>query len=463
MNYIDTYQDFEGSPDIRAFILGAISKHKQSDAYRTAIQADLYDRQMNTTINEYIQTLFTMDGVQVEDFTATNTRIACNLFNNLNTQRCQYSLGNGVSFVQPGEDEEDSVKEQLGRQFDHDISEAAYYALIHGVSFPFWNYGDIVLFKLTEFVPLWDENDGRLRAGIRFWQLNPYKPLNVTFYREEGYSSWRLGKDMVLRPVDASGNIAEDGGEILQPYKVRTAYTPIDDSSIVVGQENYGSLPIVPMWASRLKQSTLIGLQSAIDAYDLIRSGFADDLTDCAMVYWIVRNAGGMTDEGLAEFRDRVKFQHIASIDGSDGADAQAYTQEVPYQARQAFLSEIRSGIYEDFGALDVHAVQAGATNDHIDAAYQPVDAKAADFEYCIGEAIVQILKLAGIEDTPIFRRDRISNQKEQVEMVVQEAQWLDAGTILRKLPNIRPDERVAIMKAMQEEDMQRFNVPSGE
>lgn len=454
-----TYQDYEKTSDTAGFISGAISAHKASEAYKTAVIADMYDHQKNVTIGDYVKTLYTSEGVQVEDFTANTSRIASNLFNRLNTQRVQYSLGNGVSFVQPDESQDgtDEVKERLGEQFDRDISEAAYYALIHGVSFPFWNFDDLVVFKLTEFVPLWDENTGALKAGIRFWQLDRSKPLSVTFYREDGYSEWRRGKDGTMKPIDDNGEPSD--GETVHPYKVTSAYVPADDSLTVVGEENYGSLPIVPMWATRLKQSTLVGMRSAIDAYDLIRSGFADDLQDCAMVYWIVRNAGGMSDAELAQFRDRVKLQKIAVVDGTDGADATAYTQEVPYQARQACLEELRNGIYEDFGALDVHTIAAGATNDHIDAAYQPMDENAADFENWVGEAIVQLLRLAGIEDRPVFTRQRISNQKEQVDMVVQEAQWLDTATVLRKLPNIRPDEVAAILSGMEAEDMGRFGM----
>lgn len=453
-----TYQDFEKADDIQAFIMSAISAHKASDEYAIAKVADLYDHQQNKTVMEYAQMLFTAQGVKVEDFTASNNRIASNFFNRLNTQRVSFSLGNGLSFVQPDEEQgvEDTTKEALGHDIDHVIFEGAYYACIHGVSFPFWNYDHVHIFKLTEFVPLYDENDGTLRAGIRFWQLSESKPLNVTFYREDGFSQWRQ-IDGKMKAVDANG--AESATEVLQAYKTTTAYLPADDSVTVVGEENYGALPIVPMWTSRLKQSTLVGMQSAIDAYDLIRSGFANDLQDCSMIYWIVRNAGGMTDAELSEFRDKLKFMHIANVDAADGAGVEPYTQEIPTEARRAFLEEIRNGIYEDFGALDVHTVSAGATNDHIDAAYQPMEENAADFEYWVTKCVKQLLKFSAIDDDPIFNRLRISNQKEQVEMVVQEAQWLDTATVLRKLPNIRPDEVAAILGAMDAEDMDRFGV----
>ncbi|MBQ9041428.1 MAG: phage portal protein [Eggerthellaceae bacterium] len=445
-----TYQDFEKSEDWAKFVLSAISAHKNSDDYKTAVTADLYDAQKNKTINEYVKFMFTLSGSKVEDYTASNNKLASNFFNRLNTQRCLYSLGNGVSFLQPDEPQEegDKTKEKLGKHFDHRIKEAAYYALIHKVSFVFWNYDHIHYFKFTEFVPLWDEDDGSLKAGIRFWRIADNKPMTAVLYTADGYIKYH---------EEGSKLIPET--EKLVAYKSTMAYVPIDGESTVVGEENYGTLPIVPMWASRLKQSTLIGMQQSIDSYDLIKSGFANDMTDCSMIYWLVENYGGMEDEDLARLRDRMKLTHFLPADTSQGGKITPYTQEVPYQARDSYLTLIRNGLYEDFGALDVHTVAAGATNDHIDAAYQPMDENAADFEYWVGECIEQICTLAGVDDTPVFKRNRISNQLEQVQMVAQEAQWLNQQTILKKLPNISAEEVIAIMKSVDEEDADRVQL----
>jgi hypothetical protein len=87
------------------------------------------------------------------------------------------------------------------------------------------------------------------------------------------------------------------------------------------------------------------------------------------------------------------------------------------------------------------------------------MDENAADFEYWVGECIMQLLKLAGIEGKPTFTRNRVSNQLEQVQMLVQEAQWLDSETILRKLPNIRPDEVEGVIEAKEREDSERLGM----
>lgn len=450
-----TYQDFAeaGDANREGFVLEAIERHKSSKAYRTALTADAYDRQENTTINAYVQKVFDITGSKLVDFTASNNKIASNFFHRLNTQRTMYSLGQGVSFIDVDEaGGRDETKERLGKHFDHDLRTLAYNALIHGVCFGFWNLDRMFVFPLTEFAPLWDECDGTLRAGIRFWRIDGSRPMQAVLYEADGYTRFQSRRD----PDGPAGERLEAIGE-KRPYIEETSYTPADGIEQVIGGENYSALPVVPMWGSRLHQSTLVGMRQAIDSYDLIRSGFANDLTDCAQIYWLVSNAGGMSDKDLQKFLDRLKINHVALVDSDDGGNAQAYTQEIPYAARQAYLQSIRDGIYEDFGALDVHAVAAGATNDHIDAAYQPMDEEASDFEYQVSEFVQRLLAFMDIDDTPVFKRTRISNQKEQVDIVMSEAQYLDHETILRKLPNIAPCEVEAIKERLDAEDEGRM------
>lgn len=435
---IVTYQELVEAGPTAAFVKSAIERYKRSEMYRNAASADNYFRQRNETIAAFTKMLFTAQGAEVRDFTASSLRMASNLFKRLNVQRCMYSLGKGVSFVGVGESGEDVTKAKLGPRFDDDVKKMGLNALIHGISFPFWNLDHVDVFGASEFCPIWDEDSGALMAGIRFWRLDAFHPLTAVLYEQDGYTGFRA------ESADGGSLRATDEGK--RPYKQTYAEVPADGLKLAVDGENYSRLPIVPVWGSDAKQSTLVGLRESIDAYDLIKSGLANDVQDCAEIYWIVENAGGMTDADLQRYIDRLKLTHVASANTEDGGDIKPYVQEVPYAARKEVLTTIKADMYEDFGALDVHTVAAGATNDHIDAAYQPMDEEADEFERHIREGIMDLLALQGIEDTPIFTRNRISNLKEQVEVVAMEAEWLDEETVLRKLPNVTPDEVAEIL-----------------
>lgn len=424
-----TYQDYEKVKDDtkakKDFVAKLIRQHKGSKEVQTALIADEYDAQRNTTISEYAKVLYTASGRAVKDFTAANTRIASNFFHTMNTRRCVYSLGNGVEFPN------DRIKQKLGMDFDTRLKEAALAALIHGRAYLFFNKDRVHVFKTTEFAPLVDEYTGDLRAGVRYWQLESDRPMNVVLYEEDGYTALRMKRGREMEEVKPK-----------RAYMQQVQKAPADAEWEIVGEQNYNALPIVTLWGSSLHQSTLVGLRGAIDAYDLIQSGFANDLQECAQIYWILENYGGMKDDELMQFRDRLKLQHIAVADTTDEGKIVPYTQDVPHTARTAFLQNIRAQMYEDFGLLDLRTLSAAATNDHIMAGYQAQDDMADDFEYQIIDAVNQLLALIGEEETPEFKRGKIANLRESVEMLVMESGIVDIpdDVLIKAFPNFTPE-----------------------
>lgn len=438
-----TYQDFTkeiGNIGVTNAVKSAVDSWKNGALYKTAVDADCYDRHKNITLAT-VGAMKAEVGKRLYGTTGDDAKseISSNFFHRLNTQRCNYLLGNGLSFP------EKEIGGRFGAKFDTAVKDIAYKALIHGVCFGYWS-DKLYCFEVTEFAPLWDEETGVLMAGVRFWQIAANKPTYYVLYEVDGYTKF-TDKDGVMRLTD------EKRGYIQITSKSEV------DGEMIVGEQNYSALPVIPMWGSKLHQSTLIGLRSAIDAYDIVNSGFADDLNEMQEIFWILQNYGGMNQDDLTKFFRRLKWFKVAEMDTSDSGTITPYKQEVPYQSRQIFLDNIRKQMYEGFGALDVHQLSAGSTNDHIDAAYQPLDEEADDLEFQVIEFVQQLGALLGIEEekcTPQFKRNRISNQSEQVAMIVQEAAWLDEETIIKKLPNITPDEIEEIMSRKAAETIDR-------
>lgn len=427
-----TFQDYEKETDKAAFIARLIRDHESSELVKTARTADEYDHQRNTLIRNFVQMLYTASGAKMENVVASNNKRASNLFRRLNVQRCTYSLGNGVTFTDEG------VKAKLGEAtFDTQLKKAAYKALIHGVSFMFLNIDRVHVFPVTEFAPLYDEYTGALRAGVRYWRIAADRPGMATLYEEDGYTAYVAEKGEEYRITEEK-----------RGYKRTVSAAPADIEPTVVGEENYSALPIVPLWGSELEQSTLVGLKEGIDNYDLISNGWCNDIRDCAQVYWLLENYGGMKEIDKARLRADLLYHHMAVVDTQDGGKVTPYAQEIPYAAREAYLNMLRRDIYSDFGALDVSSISSAAkTATEINAAYQPMDENADDFEFQIIDAVQALLRLIGAEDTPQFKRNRIANQLEQVEMVMMEAPYLDDETVLSLLPNITPEMIEEILK----------------
>ena len=208
---------------------------------------------------------------------------------------------------------------------------------------------------------------------------------------------------------------------------------------------NYRSFPIVPLWGNLYHQSELVGLREQIDVYDLIKSGFANDVDDASQIYWTIQNAGGMDDIDLTKFIERMKTVKAAVVEDS-GARAEAHTMDVPYASREALLARIRSDLYEDAMALDTKSIANGAvTATQILAAYEPLNSKVDDFEYCVLEFLKSILDIAGITDeSATFTRSIMINKSEEIQNILQTAQYLDDEYVTRKILSIEGDGDMA-------------------
>lgn len=443
-----TYQDFlevaeKSDRERMEFILSAINNHKDSDLYKQAVIAKEYDAHRNVTIANFQKLLYTLNGKVIPDNYSPNYKLRSNFFANFITQETQYLLGNGVTL------KKEENKAKLGAGFDTRLQDAAHDALVGGVSYGFWNLDHLEVFDVTEFVPLLDEENGALRSGIRFWQVCTSKPLRATLFEPDGFTQYirRSGEEMM----------------ILEPkrgYVAVEATSEIDGTELLAYQ-NYPGFPIIPMYGNRAKQSELVGQREAIDCYDLIKSGFANTVDDASVIYWTISNAGGMDEIDMARFKESMRRIGVGLVD-DDGAKAEAHTLTIPVEAREALLSRISDDLYRDFQMLDVTKLQGGQkTATEINAAYQSMDNKVDQFEYCVIDFLQELFKIVGIEDDPSFTRSKVTNQLEQTQMVLLAANYLDDETILSKLPWLTQEEVAEIMKRKAAEDIERsFETP---
>lgn len=440
-----TYQDFlevaeKSDRDRMEFVLTAINDHKNSDLYQQAKIAREYDEHRNVTIITVQKLLYTLSGKAIPDNYSANYKLRSAFFPIFMRQETQYLLSNGV-ILKNAEN-----KKRLGKKFDNQIQDLARSALVGGVAYGFWNLDHLEVFTALEFVPLLDEENGSLRAGIRFWQVAANKPLRATLYEPDGFTQFirRSGKEM----------------EILAPKR---GYISVEASSEVDGTEileyqNYPGFPIVPMYGNRARQSELVGQREAIDCYDLIKSGFADTVDDASIIYWTISNAGGMDEIDMARFKETMRRIGVGLVD-DDGAKAEAHTLTIPVEAREALLSRLSDDLYRDFQMLDTTKIQGGQkTATEITAAYQQMDNKVDEFEYCVGDFLYQLFALIGIDDDPTFTRSKIVNQLEQTQMVLLAASYLDDETILSKLPWLTQEEIANILKRKSAEELERYS-----
>ena len=442
-----SYQDLiaasENEAAKMAFVFAAITEHKGTEPYIIALDAEQYYRGLNPRITKYEKIIYDMRGDAHVDKWTPNHKIASNFFNFAITQENQYLLGNGATFTK------DDTKAKLGDDFDTRLQDLGKKALVGGVAFGFFNLDHIDTFSLLEFVPLYDEENGALRAGIRFWQVSPDKPMRATLYEEDGYTDY-------IRANDKSAMLHEK-----RPYKLKVRTSEADGEEIYDG-ENYPTFPIVPLWGNDKKQSELVGRQGTIDALDLLNSNLINNLDEANYIYWVLTNCGGMDDIDDAKFIEQLKTMHVAHADGDSGATAEAHTIEAPYQASESAIQTIQRRLYEDFMCLDVNSLSAAnKTATEIKAAYQPLDSKCDMYEYCVIEFVQKILELAGIDDKVTFTRSKVINKSDEINTLLAAQAYLDDETIVEQVCQILgiADKTDEIIRKRRTEEQSRFEV----
>lgn len=444
-----TYQDFLQLKTEDA-IQQAIAEFKASDRYNRAIEAQAYYRGNNTGINGRYQTYRNEHGNSVVDEYVANNRIANEFFKKITMQENSYLLGNGVNVPE-------EIKKGLGRTFDNAMFNLGSNALVDGVAWAYCfldKYGKFAVtsWRGTEFVPLFDEMTGDLKAGIRFRQVDPSKPMYIELFEEDGKTVYvQNGSALTLREPKKNYIIKKN---------VVKALNLVEEE-----QQGFGILPIVPLYANSLKESTFTNaLKQKLDLYDIVVSDFGNNLEDSMDIYWVLTNYAG---QDIGEFLAEYKQYKIIQTDNEGSAEAK--TIDVPYQAREILLNMLKKEIFQSAMAMDTEELTgSNLTNVAIKSIMANLDLKTDDFEMQALECLYEIMMIykgyAGItEEFEIeLERRTLINDAETVQLIYTMREDIDLQTALEKNPLISPKEVEEIMRR-KEEETYNFDIPQGE
>lgn len=422
---IKTFQDLqavgENEQNRMQFCLNAIKEHQSDTKTREAAIAEQYFDGENVTITTVDKFITDVYGRKIPDIWSPNHKIKCHLYPFFVKQQVQTLLGNGISF-----NNLDTLK-KLGKGFEKLTVDAATDAINEGCAFGFWNLDHLEKFKLTEFVPLYDEETGRLAAGIRFWQLAFDKPLRFTLFEIDGYTEYIKRK-------------SEDAEVYVEKQRYINNVTTSDTGIEIAPGKTYSGLPIIP-FSNEGGRSALHGNRESIDAYDLIASKLVNNIDNGEFIYWIIKNAPAMADdpEELQAFLQKLKTSGVVSVGADQEVDS--HKVEIPFEASESALSFMRKQLFFDFMAFDPESVSGGAdTATRIRAAYEPLTEKLDRFEWQVTEFITGILELAGIDDTPTYPRSLLVNKGEEIQNVISAAEYTSEDYTTRKLLDIIGD-----------------------
>lgn len=419
MTYQDMLHDLAQGARIEDEVIKIIQDHQGSRLYNEAVIAQDYFEGENTTITAYQKFITDAYGKKIQDIWSPNHKIACHDYRKLVIQEALFLLGNGVSF------NDDKTKAKLGTDFDNKAVEALIDALNGSVSFAFVNVDHIEIYSVREFAPLYDEETGALRAGVRWWRLSDKKPLRATLFETDGYTQIESkdGKTVIIQEK--------------RSYKQKVAISEAMGEQIIDG-ENYVTLPVVPLY-NYGKRSELEGNRPIFDGIDLLTSGFVNNVDSGEIIYWLLKSAGGMRQEDMNKVIQQLKTSHVISVD--EGDEITPHSPQVHFEASEVAIERLRQQAYDNMMGLDVRRIAGGAaTATQIRAAYEPLNSKTDLIELQVTQWILGLLKVLGIDDKPSYTRSYIINQNEEIQTLIAAAQSLPQEYVLKKILELEGD-----------------------
>lgn len=427
-----TYQDLEiirSEQERMNFVQKCVDEHKGSFKYNSAVNAQRYYDGQNPTIEKYEKIIYDAQGKAHIDMWTPNHKISTHFFTFAADQIINYLLSNGVSID----------TDRLSPEFVYDLQFGALQAYITGCSFLYpelqrHQMGEVgkyraAVFDMTNFAPIFDENTGMLRAGVRFWGIEGKSSLRFTLFEESGFTEY-VKRDK--EQIEAMG--------AKQPYRTVSYTTDIDGTDVRPG-EAFPGFPIVPLRNNKKMLSELVGRRNTIDALDLITSGMVNNTDEGTLMYWVLQNYGGMDALEDAKFLDELRKTRVLHVNGMD-SKAEPHTLEQPVDTSQTTIDMLTKRLYTDFQIFDASAVSAGnQTATAIKASYVPMDLRADKMEREITLCLLEFLRLIGVTGVvPTFTRNQLVNKQEEVQSILMTAQYLSDDYITEKVLTVMGD-----------------------
>lgn len=455
-----TYQDLlkcRTETDRRAFIEAVISWHQSTEQYKTGTTAGLFYRHRDPDLEAIHRYIYDRTGQAYEDTYTADNRITANFFYLLLTQTVMYLLGNGISFENP------DIKEVLGGRDDFDFitQKIAMYAGCDGEAYGYVSEDENGEKDITPmcyacridgneplFCPLPDENDGVIRAGVRYWRIDPDKPRKIVLYEEDGYTKY-TDTDHGL---DFEGWETGEGGK---KYYGKERYNEVE-GVYSREQSDISGCRIIKMPYIN-NQSAIVGNRTLLFAYDVVFSGMINKM-DMNTLYWLLKNADGMSRQDDLNFvADLIKTHVLHLQEGQDITPHEINTNTAAYQS---VLAEIRSQLFLNFMCIDTERISGGnITATQIKTSYQNADLQANALERCVSEFIRDVLEIYGFDRNEKFHfiRDKAINESEHINNLIAAAQYLDNDTTTRAVATTLGmiDEAENIIEKKQQEEQE--------
>jgi len=272
------------------------------------------------------------------------------------------------------------------------------------------------------------------------------------------------GLDEELEAVLRTYISQDENGEIITKYELWTdkeaafyqkrgehdidiAY--LNNSKTNIISHDMGYVPFIPFYNNGSRKGDLPMYKELIDQYDLVVSGYANDLQDIQEIIFVIRNYGG---EDLNTFLSELKVYKAIKVDGDSPSSGGVETMkiDIPVEARVKFLEILKRQIFISGQGVDPDPANFGnASGVALKYLYSLLEIKAGlletEFRAGFGQLLRMIFHYLGVsEDTKVtqtWTRNAIFNDLETAQIAQSSAGIISEKSILLNHPWVEDAE----------------------
>lgn len=452
-----------------------------SDDYKEMLDADKYYESQNVKITErqklmmlYEEKEKIVEGMHIKeqfpytapDLSRANHKLAHSYLYELVNQCKDYLVGN------PVKTEYNNIPEQVIDMIDDIL-----YKHNHWGKYNQENVKNAQKYKVGWSRVIIDENTGNLKLlnvnskqVIHF--LNEYDELQCVIYLYTKVHYDDNGKKQQTKYAEVFDDTYKDVYSSSRGYKfeLKEKDVPLLQKITTYGEQvsnveiqSWGRIPWVMWKYTDDNVDALMPIRCFIDILDINLSDLANNVDDIQDAIWILENYQG---QSIKQFMEDLKIKKAINL--GEGGKAESKTVDIPTEAREKLYTLCEKNIYRfgrgiNFADRDNLGNASGVA---LKWSYGPLDEKADDLEEngqvalnYLFNLIFTYLNVIGIYKNEfdsndvkfIFDRHMITNELEQVTMVMNSTDLLSRKTALSHHPFV--DDAEEEIKNIEEDE----------
>jgi SPP1 family phage portal protein len=288
-----------------------------------------------------------------------------------------------------------------------------------------------VIIPDREIITIYDKYGKYLKGLIRFYSYE--KLIHVEIWKNNS-----LRKLIFKEDEFKNLHLTSDSEEI--PHYTETKIFK-DNEKVTVGL-NFKTIPFIPLFNNRCKESYINEIENLIYIYNKISSGLVDNIY---MFQEAVMKLKGYNSQDLDAFVENLKKYKVVPIDSEGDFD---YVKiDIPIEARKLLIDTLKENIFLIGKGVDPNQLSEGnITNVVIKSRYSNLDGKTNDFEkqlkifYSKLVNFINIYYNSNVSKDITFNRTQLFNETEKIEnvlkcMILVENGYLSKETLMKNNP----------------------------